>query len=196
MTAGRHRFRGIRHQSAWDASGDIPDSRTKPHRRLLADPRFREGFACLGDFNLTFDAWMYAPQLADLADLANAFPRTTMVLDHVGTPIGTGPYAGLRDDMFAEWKDSIAAVAACPNVVVKLGGLAMPICGFGWETHAVPPTSRQLADATAHYYLHCIEQFGADRCPISFSITDRDDTLTPPPFEGKIIQLRAFSITL
>ena len=162
--AGHNRFRGIRHQNAWDARSEIPDARTKPHRKLFADPRFREGFACLRDFNLTFDAWMYSPQLMDLVSLANAFPQTSIILDHAGTPPGTGPYAGRREEIFVQWKDSIAAVAACPNVVVKLGGLAMPICGFGWETHAAPPTSQQLADATAHYYLHCIEQFGADRC--------------------------------
>ncbi len=164
VRAGHSRFRGIRYQNAWDASSDIQNARTKPHRQLFADPKFQEGFACLQNYDLSFDAWLYSPQLPDVVGLANMFPQTTIVLDHGGTPLGTGPYTDKREEVFGLWKDSIAALAACPNVVVKLGGLAMPICGFEWETQEKPPTSQQLADATARYYLHCIDQFGADRC--------------------------------
>ena len=163
-TAGHNRFRGIRYQNAWDPSPDIQNARTNPHKELFSDPKFRRGFACLQEHGLTFDAWMYFPQLLDLANLAGAFPQATIILDHVGTPLGTGPYAGKREQVFGQWKDSISAVAASANVVVKLGGLAMPICGFGWDTRAKPPTSQELADATAPYYHHCIEQFGVDRC--------------------------------
>ena len=55
-------------------------------------------------------------------------------------------------------------MAAQPNVVVKLGGLGMPRGGFGWHEREAPPTSAELAEATGPYYLHCIEQFGVDRC--------------------------------
>jgi predicted TIM-barrel fold metal-dependent hydrolase len=66
--------------------------------------------------------------------------------------------------VFAAWRQDISAVAACPNVVVKVGGLGNPISGFDWHQRAVPPTSAELADAVAPYYLFCIEQFGANRC--------------------------------
>ncbi len=67
------------------------------------DPRVREGFARLAPLGLSFDAWMYHTQLAELVDLARAFPETPIVLDHVGGPIGLGPYAGKRDEVFVEW---------------------------------------------------------------------------------------------
>jgi predicted TIM-barrel fold metal-dependent hydrolase len=164
MTAGHDRFRGIRYQSACDPSPDIQNARTNPHKELFSDPKFQEGFARLREHGLTFDAWMFFHQILDLVDLAAAFPQTTIILDHVGTPLLAGPYEGKRAQVFEQWKDSISAIAARPNMVVKLGGLAMPICGFGWDTRDKPPTSQELADETAPYFLHCIEQFGADRC--------------------------------
>ncbi len=113
---------------------------------------------------LSFDAYIYHPQLHELADLANEFPGVTIILNHVGGPLGVGPYASKRDQIFEEWKDSMTAVAACPNVVVKVGGLVMPVCGFDWHERAMPTTSASLAQATGPYYLHCIEQFGPNRC--------------------------------
>ena len=113
---------------------------------------------------LSFDAYLYHPQLSELADLANSFPGVTIILNHVGGPLGIGPYSNKRDQIFAEWKESMSAVAACPNVVVKVGGLLMPVCGFDWHERPMPTTSRELAQSTAPYYLYCIEQFGPDRC--------------------------------
>ena len=86
------------------------------------------------------------------------------MLDHFGGPLGIGPYAGQADAVFADWKRDIDALARCPNVVAKLGGLAMPVNGFGWHKREPRPTSQQLADATARYYLHTIERFGPERC--------------------------------
>ena len=160
--ASRDRFRGIRHISAWDGSPDIRSS--VGTAGLLLDPKFREGFACLLQHGLSFDAWLYHPQIADLTDLAKAFPGTTIILDHVGGPLAIGPYAGQREEVFQDWKKAIATLSTCPNVVVKLGGLGMPICGFGWHERATPPTSTELAEAMAPYYMWCIEQFGASRC--------------------------------
>jgi len=163
IAASQNRFRGIRHSSAWDASSEITSYRSPP-RGLLLDSKFREGFAYLQKYNLSFDAWLYHPQIIELVDLARAFPDTSIVLDHIGGPLGIGPYAGKREEVFQEWKSSIAKLATCPNVVVKLGGLGMPICGFGWHERATPPSSTELAEAMATYYLWCIGQFGVGRC--------------------------------
>jgi len=163
IAASQNRFRGIRHSSAWDASSEITSYRNPP-RGLLLDSKFREGFAYLQKYNLSFDAWLYHPQIIELVDLARAFPDTSIVLDHIGGPLGIGPYAGKREEVFQEWKSSIATLATCPNVVVKLGGLGMPICGFGWHERATPPSSTELAEAMATYYLWCIGQFGVGRC--------------------------------
>ena len=157
------RFRGVRHITAFDTSPNVPRPRPFPEG-LLGDAKFREGFSVLDKLGLSFDAYLYHPQLSELADLANAFPGVTIILNHVGGPLGVGPYSGKRDQIFEEWKQSITAVAACPNVVVKVGGLVMPVCGFDWHERPMPTTSRELAQSTAPYYLHCIEQFGPDRC--------------------------------
>lgn len=164
LAASSNRFRGIRHATSWHSSPEIRNAHTKPTEGLLLDAKFREGFAWIGKLGLSFDAWMYHTQLHDLADLAKAFPDTPIILDHVGGPLGIGPYAGKRSEVFEDWKRGIAAVAACPNVVVKLGGLTMPMCGFDWHKQSKPPTSSELAEANGPYYRYCIEQFGVNRC--------------------------------
>ncbi|PON16790.1 hypothetical protein C2W62_16595 [Candidatus Entotheonella serta] len=124
----------------------------------------RQGFDVLQRLGLSFDAWLYSPQLPELTALARAFPDATIVLDHVGGVLGIGPYADKRDEIFEVWKGSMADLASCPNVVVKLGGLAMSMCGFGWHRRDQPPSSAELAAAMTPYYRHCIEQFGVHRC--------------------------------
>ena len=158
------RFRGIRHAAGWEASDQIRNSHTNPPPGLLGDVRFRRGFAELAPRGLTFDAWLYHPQLSELADLAKAFPDTTIILDHFGGPLGIGPYAGRRAEVFGVWKTAIRALADCPNVVVKLGGLVMPLNGFGFHKREQPIGSIELAEATRDWYLHTIECFGVERC--------------------------------
>ena len=162
--AASPRFRGIRHAAGWDASDDVRNSHTKPPRGLFLESGFRRGFAELGRRGLSFEAWLYHPQLADLVDLAKAFPETTIVLDHFGGPLGIGPYAGKRAETFQSWKSAIRSVADCPNVVAKLGGLVMPLNGFGLHKRAAPVTSSELADLTREWYLHTIDVFGPARC--------------------------------
>jgi L-fuconolactonase len=130
----------------------------------LLEAGFRRGFARLKEYGLSFDAWLYHPQLAELADLAGAFPDIAIIVNHCGGPLGSGPYARRREQVFQDWKRGIAALAAYQNVFLKLGGLGMEICGFGWQERPVPPTSIELADALAPYFSWCIEQFGVLRC--------------------------------
>jgi L-fuconolactonase len=106
---------------------------------------------------------MYFTQLGELVDLARAFPETPIVLNHVGGAIGIGPYAGRRDEVFAEWRGRIAELAACPNVHVKLGGLGMRLFGFDVHTGELPPSSEQLAAAWRPYIETCIAAFGPHR---------------------------------
>ena len=162
--AASPRFRGIRHAAGWDASDEVRNSHTKPPRGLFLESGFRRGFAELGRRGLSFEAWLYHPQLADLVGLAKAFPETTIVLDHFGGPLGIGPYAGKRAEIFQSWKSAIRSVADCPNVVAKLGGLVMPLNGFGLHKRAAPVTSSELSDLTREWYLHAIDVFGPARC--------------------------------
>jgi L-fuconolactonase len=107
---------------------------------------------------------MYHPQLDDLLGLARDFPGTTMILNHAGTPLGVGPYALRREQEVLVWRAKLAALAACPNVVVKIGGFGTPICGFGFHLRDAPPGSVELAAAWRPYIDYCIEAFGARRC--------------------------------
>jgi predicted TIM-barrel fold metal-dependent hydrolase len=155
------RFRGIRHSTIWDASGAL---RSDAPPGLLGDSQFRRGFARLGKLNLSFDAWLYYPQLPELVDLARAFPQVTIILDHIGAPLGVGPYTGKRDEVFQVWSRGIAALASCPNVFVKLGGVGSLRSGYDWHERLVKPSSVELAAALRPYFEWCIEKLGADRC--------------------------------
>ena len=126
--------------------------------------KFREGFAALGRLGLSFDAWLYHPQIPDLTALARAFPEQPIVLDHVGGPLGLGFYAGKRDEIFAGWKRDIVELASCANVYMKLGGLGMRINGFQFHHRERPPSSQDLAEAWRPYIETCIEAFGVKRC--------------------------------
>ena len=162
--AASGRFRGIRHAAGWDASAEVRNSHTSPSQGMMASSEFRAGFAELGKRGMTFDAWLYHPQIPELTALARAFPEQPIVFDHFGGPLGIGPYAGKREEIFAYWKDAVAELATCRNVVAKLGGLVMPINGFGFHKNDSPPTSEELAAATRRYYLHMIDCFGPERC--------------------------------
>jgi predicted TIM-barrel fold metal-dependent hydrolase len=158
------RFKGVRHISAFDPSGAIRRSHTRPPPGLLGDARFREGFAQLRPLGLRFDAWLYHPQLPELTALAQAFPDQPIVLDHVGGPLGIGPYQGQRDAVFPGWQQSIRALARCPNVYMKLGGLGMKVIGYDFHKRPKPPGSMELADLWRPYLETCIEAFTPRRC--------------------------------
>jgi predicted TIM-barrel fold metal-dependent hydrolase len=164
IAAGQGRFRGIRHSSAWDADPDVAHMYATRPKGLLLDPTFRKGFACLAPLGLSFDAWLFHPQIGELSDLARAFPETRIVLDHCGGPVGIGSYANRREEIFPGWQASIRDVARCPNVVVKLGGLAMRLLGYDFHERPLPPSSEEAAAAWRPYIETCIEAFGPDRC--------------------------------
>lgn len=164
IRAGGDRFCGIRHLTTWDADASLMNPLSAGPPGLLADGAFRAGFACLAPRNLSYDAWLFHPQLDELTDLARAFPATTIVLNHCGGVLGIGAYAGRRDEIFAHWAKAIRRLAECPNVVVKLGGLGMRINGFGFEAGASPPSSEDLARAWRPYIETCIDAFGPARC--------------------------------
>ncbi len=162
--AGGELFKGIRHALA---RADHPEVMRIPGhapRDLADDPAFVRGVVRLGDRGLTYDTWHYHYQNRDFLRLARAAPQTTMVLDHFGTPIGVGPYVAQRDEIRAQWRADIAEIATCPNVVAKLGGLAMPDNGFGWDTAQRPPTSDEFVEVQREWYLHTIDCFGPERC--------------------------------
>ena len=164
IRAGGGRFRGIRNSASFDADKDVLGPLNRVEAGLYRDATFRKGFKHLGAMDLSFDAWLLEPQLPDLIDLARAFPDTTIILDHVGTPLGRGSYTGAREARFAGWQGNIRELAKSPNVVVKLGGLAMAFCNFPSFLAEPRAPSEQLAAEWKPYIETCIEAFGPERC--------------------------------
>jgi predicted TIM-barrel fold metal-dependent hydrolase len=164
VDAGRGRFRGIRQVASRDESPDFHVSHTNPPAHLLADPAFRSGLVALGRAGHSFDAYLYHPQLPELTAAARAAPDTMIVLDHLGAPIGVGPYEGRRAEVLEVWRRGMAELAGCENVVLKLGGIGMPIFGLEWHRREVPPDSEELANAWGTEISWCIDRFGVERC--------------------------------
>ena len=166
VQVGGGRLKGIRYAAGWeDKTREIHNGHTNPPRHLYRDDAaFREGFAKLGELGLSFDAWLYHPQLDDVVDLARSFPDQPIVVNHVGGPLGRSWYATRRDQVFAAWKASMVELARSENVCVKLGGLGMKLCGFDFDERKRSPSSADLAEAWRPFIETCIEAFGARRC--------------------------------
>ncbi|KUO55690.1 MAG: amidohydrolase [Sphingomonadales bacterium BRH_c42] len=163
QAAAPDRFRGIRHSAAWDADPQVLGPPFHAPPGLYHDRIFREGFAHLGRTALAFDAWVLEPQLPDVIDLARAFPDQPICLDHCGTPLGMASYSGRLDENFPRWRSNVRELARCENVVVKLGGLAMPFCAMPQDGPAAGVGSLALADMWRPYIETCIEAFGPGR---------------------------------
>ena len=164
QAASPNRFRGIRHSVTWDPHPEVENTSAHQAPNQLGGADFRAGAKILSDMGLSLEAWMNHPQLHDLADFAKALPNLTIILNHIGGLMRVGPYAGRDDEVLPNWREGIAAVAECPNVNIKLGGIGMPRTGFDWHTREIPIGSEELASDTAALMNYCIEKFGPNRC--------------------------------
>ena len=164
VEAGGGLFRGIRHATSFDASDAIRKGHSNPFEGMVRTPEFQAGVRTLAGMGLSFDAWMFHPQLDDLCVLADAVPEATIILDHLGGPLGLGPYAGRRDEVLADWRAGIARVAERPNVSIKIGGIGMEwYYGMGWSERSAPPGSEEVAAYWSDEVKYCIDTFGPDR---------------------------------
>ena len=161
QAASPNRFRGIRHNASWDPHPEV-ESRSFDGQLQSAD--FRAGAQTLASRGLVYENVVYFPQLAELADFARAVPDLTIVSNHIGGLMRVGPYANRDDEVMPAWRDGIAKVAECPNVVMKLGGVGQTRYGFDWHLRDRPIGSEELAEAMAPLMNYCIEQFGPERC--------------------------------
>jgi hypothetical protein len=162
IAASGGRFSAIRFSTAWDADERV--RKTVPRPGVLAENQFREGFQYLARFGLAFDAWVYHPQLGEVAALAADFPHTPIVLNHFGSPILGGPNAGRATEVFAEWRKAMIALASHDNVRVKLGALPERRSRTSRESKALPLSSEEIAGAWRPFFEVCLEHFGARRC--------------------------------
>ena len=161
QAASANRFRGIRHNVTWSPDPLIDDRETQG---IMANDSFCAGARVLARMGLSLDVMLSFPQLKELADFARAVPEVSIILNHLGGISRTGMYAGKDDEIIPAWREGIAAVADCPNVTCKLGGMGMPRLGFGWHERTIPIGSEELAESMAPWKNYCIEQFGPERC--------------------------------
>jgi len=164
IAAAPARFRGVRHTLAWDAEPSLLNPAYAVSEDMMATSAFRAGFRRLAPMGLSFDAWLFFHQLPRLAALARDFPDTTIILNHCGGILGVGPYACRRNEVFRRWESGMRELAACPNARVKLGGLGMRMCGFGFDARELPASSGQLARGWRPWLETAIELFGTSRC--------------------------------
>lgn len=164
LQAGDGRLRGVRHLVTWDADQTLVNPLSAAPRGLLLDPNYRAAVAQLGALGLSYDAWLFFPQLPELFDLAKAYPDTPFIINHCGGVVRIASYADKRKEVFDVWSRSMRELAQLPNVYVKLGGLGMRINGFDFEQGERPPLSSQLAEVWKPWMHTCIEAFGVDRC--------------------------------
>ena len=164
LSASPNRFRGIRHTVTWDPNQNIANTAAHNGQGQLLDKHFKAGARVLAKMGLSFDAWLYFPQLLELADFARSIPDLTIVLNHIGGLLRTGPYADRDDEVMTEWKEGIAEVSQCPNVFVKLGGIGQPRTGYDWHTRTNPIGSEELSIIMGPLMTYCIEQFSPERC--------------------------------
>ena len=161
QAASPNRFRGIRHSVGWDPHPEVQDREIE---RCLANQGYRSGALVLSGMGLCLETSMYFPQMPELAEFARALPDLTIVLNHLGGLMRTGPYGNGNSEVMATWRSGIDAVAECPNIIMKLGGIGMPRIGFDWHTRAKPVGSQELAQSIAPFMNHSIEKFGPNRC--------------------------------
>lgn len=139
--AGFSRTRGIR---------QILNVHDKPlydyvGRHYLRDDTWRRNFGLLARYGLSFDLQLYPSQMTEASALARAHPDVPLIVNHAGMFVDRDSVAGYR-----AWRDGLRALAACPNVSVKISGLAM--FDHRWTVESLRP-----------YVLETIDAFGADR---------------------------------
>lgn len=159
------RFRGVRQvtmEHANDAAFRYVPQR--PPVGIMSSPGFRPAFRHLAPRRLSFDAAIYHTQLAELSELADAFPETVIILNHLGFAMAAEMDAAGRQEIFKEWRVALHELARRPNVVCKLGGLGMPQWGFGFEERPGPLGYLELSEAWRPYVETGIEAFGVERC--------------------------------
>jgi predicted TIM-barrel fold metal-dependent hydrolase len=163
QAASPNRFRGIRHSVTWDSHPELENTAAHRAEGQLSSDRFRAGARVLARKGFSLEGWCWFPQLPEMAEFARAVPDLPIILNHIGGLIRTGPYANRNDEVLENWRKGIAAVAACPNVNIKLGGIGMPRTGFDWHEREKPIGSEEMAGAMAPFMNYCIEQFGPSR---------------------------------
>lgn len=139
----------------------------RPDKGVMGTTKFRDGVRQLSARGLTCDIAVWDPQLPEVYDLVSAFPDTTFILNHMGTPVAVDLSTEERMEIFDTWRTNLRKVAELPNVYCKVSGLGMPVWGFGLNQNDGPNSSELLASYWKPYVETAIDAFGFDRCMTS-----------------------------
>jgi len=133
----------------------------------LHDHQFDHGIKLMEKFGLSYDVWQTSTEERDygsvrrVISLARMYPKVTIVLNHLGCAVGPA----MSSTELSCWKQDLAELAStCANVVCKVGGIQMPVNGFGFEARDMPIGSEELCKLTLPFYGHAIDCFGPRRC--------------------------------
>lgn len=159
IDAAEGRLRGIRNVSAWHPRAELRNMRMNPPPGLMADPAVANGAAALARRGLPLDIWCYSDQLDDVLALAGRVPELTIVLNHVG-----GPVEIATSDVIGDWRRRMDRLAELPNIHIKLGGIGMPVFGYGFDERSDQVAVEEMTAAWKPVILEVIERFGASRC--------------------------------
>jgi predicted TIM-barrel fold metal-dependent hydrolase len=129
-------MRGTRLQLHWHEN---PDFRFQSAPDRMLDPTFNENLELLSELRWLFELQVFPNQLAYAEQLVQRHPDLTFVLIHAGMPIAGEP-----------WREALAALAAYPNVRVKLSGQ-------GTFVHRVDPDLIRTVTAQV------LDSFGSER---------------------------------
>lgn len=164
IAAGGMRLKGIRNSTAWHEHEAVRSNPILPPKNLLIDPRFSEGVGHLEKYGLRLDVWAYHTQLPLLHDLAKAHANVPIIINHLGGPLGVGPYTDRKKEVFQTWQSEMRRLAGLPNTSVKLGGFGLMVMGHQYHKLETPPSSDLLAAEWRPYVETLIEMFGTKRC--------------------------------
>jgi predicted TIM-barrel fold metal-dependent hydrolase len=114
-------------------------------RHYMREPTWRKNFALLKRYSLSFDLQLYPSQMKEAAELAQEHADTQFIVNHAGMFVDRSSVEGFR-----AWREGLRVLAACPNVAVKISGLAM--FDHQWSVESFRP-----------YVLETIDAFGCER---------------------------------
>lgn len=186
-------FRGIRCMATHHS--DLGVHAWNPYANVYTNPIFLKRFELLAKYNLSFDAWAYSTQLADVTFLAKQFPETAIVIDHLATPVGvfgpvgrdTGKTSEQRAGIFSQWKDDIAELSEQKHVQAKLSGLLMPVLGHSFHKRRELANVETIIDLLSPFIEHAIDVFGHERLMFASNFPmDKVTATLPDIIEAKI----------
>jgi L-fuconolactonase len=130
----------------------------------LSRAEVRHGLRAAADTGLVHDLLVRPDQLPAAVRAVRELPEVRFVLDHAGNPV-------IDPDAFTGWAGHMAALAACPNVAVKLSGLVT--CAGGDPVRALRPFTGVLLSALGPQRL----MYGSD-WPVCLLTAGYEEVLT------------------